>query len=142
MTAEDAEILTKKMRVLWEEKFGEKFVKTFNFYNYVKEKESEQVIVDILKGNDTPYIAEKAYNELSVFGIMNDSAQSQIELYIDYFFKRMLITKDEKGALKLENSGKEVLFKGRRIRKLTASKKNKDEQIVSLDLRLLTQLKI
>ena len=116
--------------------------KIFSCIRRVKEKEPEQVIVDILKGNDTPYIAEKGYNELSVFGIMNDSAQSQIELYIDYFFKRMLLTKGEDGALRLENSGKEVLFKGRRIRKLTASKKNKDEQIVTLDLRLLTQLKI
>ncbi|MBO5936985.1 MAG: DNA helicase RecQ [Clostridia bacterium] len=116
--------------------------KIFSCIRRVKEKESEQVIVDILKGNETEYITEKGYNELSVFGIMNDSAQSQIELYIDYFFKRMLLSKAEDGALRLENSGKEVLFKGRRIRKLTASKKAKDEQIVTLDLRLLTQLKI
>ena len=116
--------------------------KIFSCIRRVKEKETEQVIVDILKGTETEYILEKAYNELSVFGIMNDSAESQIELYLDYFLKRMLISKNDKGILKLENSGKEVLFKGRRIRKLTASKKNKDEQAVSLDLRLLTQLKI
>ena len=116
--------------------------KIFSCIRRVKEKETQQVVVDILKGNETDYISAQAYNELSVFGIMNDSAQSQIELYIDYFIKRMLLTKDDKGILKLENSGKEVLFKGRRIRKLTASKKNKDDQIVSLDLRLLTQLKI
>ncbi len=116
--------------------------KIFSCIRRVKEKEPEQVIVDILKGTETEYIMDKAYNELSVFGIMNDSAQSQIELYLDYFLKRMLISKNDKGILKLENSGKEVLFKGRRIRKLTVSKKNKDDQIVSLDLRLLTQLKI
>jgi ATP-dependent DNA helicase RecQ len=116
--------------------------KIFSCVRRVKEKETQQVVVDILKGNETEYISAQAYNELSVFGIMNDSAQSQIELYIDYFIKRMLLTKDDKGILKLENSGKEVLFKGRRIRKLTASKKNKDDQILSLDLRLLTQLKI
>ena len=116
--------------------------KIFSCIRRVKEKETQQVVVDILKGNETDYITANAYNELSVFGIMNDSAQSQIELYIDYFIKRMLLSKDDEGILKLENSGKEVLFKGRRIRKLTASKKNKDDQIVSLDLRLLTQLKI
>ena len=116
--------------------------KIFSCIRRVKEKETQQVIVDILKGKETDYITGNAYNELSVFGIMNDSAESQIELYIDYFLKRMLLTKDGDGVLKLENSGKEVLFKGRRIRKLTASKKNKDDQVVSLDLRLLTQLKI
>ena len=46
------------------------------------------------------------------------------------------------GILRLENSGKEVLFKGKRIRKLTAVKKNIDEPVIPLDLRLLSQLKI
>ena len=73
---------------------------------------------------------------------MNDSAESQIELYIEYFIKRMLIVRNEKGALSLQDSGKEVLFKGRRIRKLIHSKKSKEESATSLDLRLLTQLKI
>ena len=100
------------------------------------------MIVDILKGKETEYILSKEYNNLSVFGIMNDSAESQIELYIEFFLNRMLITKDTKGNLKLENSGKEVLFKGKRIRRLISGKKNKQEPVTALDLRLLTQLKI
>lgn len=116
--------------------------KIFSCIRRVKEKESAQIITDILKGKETDYILGKAYNELSVFGIMNDSAESQIELYIEYFINRLLIAKNSEGILTLTNSGKEVLFKGRRIRKLTAMKKNKDEQVMSLDLRLLSELKI
>lgn len=116
--------------------------KIFSCIRRVKEKETSQIIIDVLKGKQTDYIIEKAYNELSVFGIMNDSAESQIELYIEYFLNRLLIVRASDGALTLTNSGKEVLFKGRRIRKLTAMKKNKDEQAISLDLRLLSELKI
>lgn len=116
--------------------------KIFSCIRRVREKETAQVITDILKGKESEYILSKGYNELSVFGIMNDSAESQIELYIEYFIGRMLITKDSDGILRLENSGKEVLFKGKRIRRLVSGKKNKQESVVSLDLRLLTQLKI
>ena len=116
--------------------------KIFSCIRRVKENEPTQVIIDILKGKETEYISEKAYNELSVYGIMNDSAESQIELYIEYFIGRLLIARDSEGILRLENSGKEVLFKGKRIRKLTAVKKNIDEPVIPLDLRLLSQLKI
>ena len=116
--------------------------KIFSCIRRVKENEPSQVIIDILKGKETEYISEKAYNELSVYGIMNDSAESQIELYIEYFIGRLLIARDSAGILRLENSGKEVLFKGKRIRKLTAVKKNIDEPVIPLDLRLLSQLKI
>lgn len=116
--------------------------KIFSCIRRVKENEPTRVIIDILKGKETEYISEKAYNELSVYGIMNDSAESQIELYIEYFIGRLLIARDSAGILRLENSGKEVLFKGKRIRKLTAVKKNIDEPIIPLDLRLLSQLKI
>lgn len=116
--------------------------KIFSCIRRVKEKEPSEVVVDILKGKETDYILSKEYHKLSVFGIMNDSAESQIELYIEYFIKRFLIVRDSEGALRLQNTGKEVLFKGRRIRKLIHSKKNKEESEASLDLRLLTQLKI
>ena len=116
--------------------------KIFSCIRRVKENEPTRVIIDILKGKETEYISEKAYNELSVYGIMNDSAESQIELYIEYFIGRLLIARDSAGILRLENSGKEVLFKGKRIRKLTAVKKNGDEPVIPLDLRLLSQLKI
>lgn len=116
--------------------------KIFSCIRRVKENEPTRVIIDILKGKETEYISEKAYNELSVYGIMNDSAESQIELYIEYFIGRLLIARDSAGILRLENSGKEVLFKGKRIRKLTAVKKNIDEPVIPLDLRLLSQLKI
>ena len=116
--------------------------KIFSCIRRVKETEPTQIIIDILKGKDTPYITEKAYNELSVYGIMNDSAESQIELYIEYFIKRQLISRDDDGNLSLEYSGKEVLFKGRRIRKLIESKKNREAATSGLDLRLLTELKI
>lgn len=116
--------------------------KIFSCIRRVKENEPTRVIIDILKGKETEYISEKAYNELSVYGIMNDSAESQIELYIEYFIGRLLIARDSEGILRLENSGKEVLFKGKRIRKLTAVKKNIDEPVIPLDLRLLSQLKI
>ena len=116
--------------------------KIFSCIRRVKENEPTRVIIDILKGKETEYISEKAYNELSVYGIMNDSAESQIELYIEYFISRLLIARDSAGILRLENSGKEVLFKGKRIRKLTAVKKNIDEPVIPIDLRLLSQLKI
>ena len=116
--------------------------KIFSCIRRVKEKEPMQIIVDILKGKETDYILSKEYDKLSVYGIMNDSAESQIELYIEYFVKRQLISRDDDGILSLENSGKEVLFKGRRIRKLTDVKKNKDTQASPIDLKLLTQLKI
>lgn len=118
--------------------------KIFSCIRRVREKEPAEVVIDILKGKDTPYIKENAYDELSVYGIMNDSAESQIELYIEYFIKRHLISRDSQGNLILELSGKEVLFKGKRIRKLIPGKKNKDKdtQVSALDLRLLTQLKI
>ena len=116
--------------------------KIFSCIRRVKETEPSQVIIDILKGKDTPYITEKAYNELSVYGIMNDSAESQIELYIEYFIKRQLISRDDDGNLSLQHSGKEVLFKGKRIRKLIEGKKNKETQPSGLDLRLLSELKI
>ena len=116
--------------------------KIFSCIRRVKENEPTRVIIDILKGKETEYILGKGYNELSVYGIMNDSAESQIELYIEYFIGRLLIARDSAGILRLENSGKEVLFKGKRIRKLTAVKKNGDEPVIPLDLRLLSQLKI
>ena len=116
--------------------------KIFSCIRRVKEKEPMQIIVDILKGKETDYILSKEYDKLSVYGIMNDSAESQIELYIEYFVKRQLISRDDDGILSLEISGKEVLFKGRRIRKLTDVKKNKDTQASPIDLKLLTQLKI
>lgn len=116
--------------------------KIFSCIRRVKENEPTRVIIDILKGKETEYILGKGYNELSVYGIMNDSAESQIELYIEYFIGRLLIARDSAGILRLENSGKEVLFKGKRIRKLTAVKKNIDEPVIPLDLRLLSQLKI
>ena len=116
--------------------------KIFSCIRRVKEKEPSEVITDILKGKESEYILSKEYEKLSVFGIMNDSAESQIELYIEYFVKRLLIDRDEKGILYLCDSGKQVLFKGRRIRKLIHLKKNKEESEKSLDLRLLTQLKI
>ena len=116
--------------------------KIFSCIRRVKEKESAQVIVDILKGKETDYILSKEYDKLSVYGIMNDSAESQIELYIEYFIKRQLISRDDEGILGLEASGKEVLFKGRRIRKLTELRKTKDARASALDLRLLSELKI
>lgn len=116
--------------------------KIFSCIRRVKEKEPSEVITDILKGKESQIITDNKYNELSVYGIMNDSAESQIELYIEYFIKRQLISRDNEGILSLENSGKEVLFKGRKIRKLIPGKKNKDAEASSLDLRLLTQLKI
>jgi ATP-dependent DNA helicase RecQ len=116
--------------------------KIFSCIRRVKEKEPVGVITDILKGKESEYILSKEYEKLSVFGIMNDSAESQIELYIEYFVKRLLIERDDKGNLLLCDIGKQVLFNGRRIRKLIHLKKNKDESEKSLDLRLLTQLKI
>ena len=116
--------------------------KIFSCIRRVKEKEPTEVIIDILKGKTTEYILSKDYDKLSVFGIMNDSAESQIELYIDYFIKRYLIVTDSKGALRLQSTGKQVLFEGRRIRKLVHSKKVREDASASLDLRLLSQLKI
>ena len=116
--------------------------KIFSCIRRVKEKENTETVIDILKGKETDRILSQSYNELSVYGIMNDSAESQIELYIEYFINRSLISRDEKGNLRLEDSGKEVLFKGKKIRKLIHSKKNTQQETMSLDLRLLTQLKI
>ena len=42
MTESDAEILTKKITSWFASKFGEKYVKALNYYNYVKEKEDNR----------------------------------------------------------------------------------------------------
>ncbi len=107
------------------------------------EKEPQEVIADVLKGESTDYIAEKAYDNLSTFGIMKDSAKSEIVKHIEYFITHSFISESPDGSLYLEKKTRDVLFKGKKVRKIIEKQTIKQAaDIMSTDLRLLTKLKL
>ncbi len=107
------------------------------------EKEPQEVIADVLKGESTDYIAEKAYDNLSTFGIMKDSAKSEIVKHIEYFITHSFISESPDGSLYLEKKTRDVLFKGKKVRKIIEKQTIKQAAyIMSTDLRLLTKLKL
>ncbi len=107
------------------------------------EKEPREVIAYVLKGEATDYIAEKEYDKLPTFGIMKDSAKSEIEKHIEYFITHSFISENSDGGLYLEKKTREVLFKGKKVRKIIEKQTIKQAaDIMSTDLRLLTKLKL
>ncbi len=107
------------------------------------EKEPQEIIADVLKGESTDYIAEKAYDNLPTFGIMKDSAKSEIVKHIEYFITHSFISESPDGSLYLEKKTRDVLFKGKKVRKIIEKQTIKQAaDIMSTDLRLLTKLKL
>ncbi len=115
----------------------------FSCIKRVEEKESFQVIADILKGDETPYIKEKGYDKLSTYGIMADSAKSEIIKHMEYFMEHSFISRNSDGTLYLEKKTREVLFKGKKVRKIIEKQAIKQAaDIMSTDMRLLVKLKL
>ena len=115
----------------------------FSCIKRVEEKESFQVVADILKGDETPYIKEKGYDKLTTYGIMADSAKSEIIKHMEYFIEHSFISRDENGNLYLEKKTREVLFKGKKVRKIIEKQAIKQAaDIMATDMRLLVKLKL
>lgn len=115
--------------------------KIFSCIKRVKEKETAETVADILKGVESDYIITKGLNSVKTFGMMKDSAKSQIMLHIDYFFDHGYINRDSKGRLFLEKKSEAVLFSGKRIRR-PIQKTEKKHTKASTDIRLFSALKI
>lgn len=115
----------------------------FSCIKRVSEKENSQTIADILKGESTDYIKEKGYERLSTFGIMSDSAKSEIIKHIDYFIAHSFITERDDGTLMLDKKTRTVLFEGKKVRKIVERQPIKQTSGASgTDLRLLVKLKL
>ncbi len=119
--------------------------KIFSCIKRVKEKESKEVIIDILKGNSTDYIVKNKLDRVKTFGTMSDVAESQIEKHILYFLDHSFISENSKGNLVVEDKAYAVLFKNKRLRRFlekTDKYKTAENPASEVDLRLLTKLKI
>lgn len=119
--------------------------KIFSCIKRLKERETKETVINVLKGNETDYILLKKLNKVKTFGIMNDVAESQIEKHINYFLDHTFISEDEKGNLTVEDKAYAVLFKNKRLRRFlekTDKYKTAENPTAELDLRLLSKLKI
>lgn len=119
--------------------------KIFSCIKRVKERESKETVINVLKGNNTDYIVLKKLDKVKTFGIMSDVAESQIEKHIDYFLDHLFIGEDQSGNLILRDKAYSILFKNKRLRRFlekTDKYKNAGNPALELDLRLLTKLKI
>ena len=119
--------------------------KIFSCIKRLKEKETKETVINVLKGNETEYILLKKLNNVKTFGIMSDVAESQIEKHIRYFLDHSFISEDAKGNLIVEDKAYAVLFKNKRLRRFlekTDKYKTAGNPTSELDLRLLTKLKI
>ncbi len=119
--------------------------KIFSCIKRLKEKETKETVINVLKGNETDYILLKKLNKVKTFGIMSDVAESQIEKHINYFLDHTFISEDEKGNLTVEDKAYAVLFKNKRLRRFlekTDKYKTAENPTAELDLRLLSKLKI
>ncbi len=115
----------------------------FSCIKRVEEKENLQVVADVLKGEKTDYITEKGYDKLSTFGIMCDSARSEIVKHIEYFIEHLFINKKQDGSLCLDPKTRDVLFKGKKVRKIIEKQTIRQAaDIMSTDMRLLVKLKL
>ncbi len=114
--------------------------KIFSCIKRVKEKETEETVIDVLKGEKTDYIVSKGLDEIKTFGQMSDSAKDQIKLHINYFYNHGFISRDSKSRLSLEKKCNAVLFEGKRIRKQTPKTEKKETEFKP-DIRLLLSLK-
>lgn len=119
--------------------------KIFSCIKRLKEKETKETVINVLKGNETDYILLKKLNKVRTFGIMSDVAESQIEKHINYFLDHTFISEDAKGNLIVEDKAYAVLFKNKRLRRFlekTDKYKTAENPTAELDLRLLSKLKI
>ena len=119
--------------------------KIFSCIKRLKEKETKETVINVLKGNETEYILLKKLNNVKTFGIMSDVAESQIEKHIRYFLEHSFISEDAKGNLIVEDKAYAVLFKNKRLRRFlekTDKYKTAENPAAELDLRLLSKLKI
>lgn len=119
--------------------------KIFSCIKRVREKENKKTVIDILKGNETDYIAQKKLQKIKTFGIMSDVAESQIEKHIDYFIAHSFISEKTDGNLMIEDKALDVLFQNKRLRKLldkTNKVKAYDDAENEIDFRLLSKLRI
>lgn len=119
--------------------------KIFSCIKRLKERETKETVINVLKGNETDYILLKKLNKVKTFGIMSDVAESQIEKHINYFLDHTFISEDAKGNLIVEDKAYAVLFKNKRLRRFlekTDKYKTAENPTAELDLRLLSKLKI
>lgn len=119
--------------------------KIFSAIKRVRECENRQVILDILKGNETEYIKDKGLNSIKTFASMKDTAESEIDKHIDYFIKYAYIGVKRTGNLYLEEKSSDILFSGKRIRRVMDKNdklgtRNKETE-KEVDIRLLLKLK-
>ena len=101
-------------------------------------------MLQLLKGNVNEYITEKNLDKLKTFGVMSDHAESQILSHLEYFIKYGFINVEGNGVLSLTEKCKDVLFNGKRIRKMLP-KVNKNLSSLEendVDIRLLLKLKL
>ena len=119
--------------------------KIFSLIKRTGEKENRQTVLQLLKGVVTDYILEKELDKVKTFGAMNDVAESQILMHIDYFLGSGYIKSDSQGRLKLTEKCRPVLFEGKRIRKLlpkTEAMKQKERSGQEVDIGLYLKLKL
>lgn len=114
----------------------------FSCIKRAEEKESAEVIADILKGVRSSYILSKQYDKLSTFGLMCDSAVSEIKKHIDYFIEHFFISEKSDGSLSLEQKTKDILYKSKKVRKIIENKKIGKTGERSADSGLLIRLKL
>ncbi len=118
--------------------------KIFSLIKRVGEKENQQTVLQLLKGNVNDYILEKGLDKTKTFGVMSDHAESQILLHLDYFIKYGFIKVGRNGGLSLSEKCKDVLFKGKRIRKMIP-KQEKSPSVKTennVDVKLFIKLKL
>ncbi len=114
----------------------------FSCIRRVRESEGKQVIIDILKGNRTPYIISKGYDTVRTFGALSTSAESEIEKHMDYFLKYAFISKKRTGSLCLEGKCDDILFSGKKVRRVVEKKVPEvRNEAVQVDMRLLIRLR-
>lgn len=119
--------------------------KIFSCIKRVRENEPKEVIIDILKGNETSYVLMKNYNTIKTFGVMKDVAMSQIEMHLEYFINHSYINRRNDGKLSLDEKCAAVLLDNKRLRRVienTAINKLRQESAKEMDVRLFLKLKI
>lgn len=83
----------------------------------LKQKVALGLVVDVLRGSNRYDILKNGYNKIKTYGAGKDLKQQEWQQYIWQMvnFGLLEIAYDEKNALKLTPSGKEVLFDGRKV---------------------------
>lgn len=119
--------------------------KIFSCIRRVSEKENRHTVMMLLKGITNEYILENKLDKIKTFGAMNDTAESQIMLHLDYFINHGFIGVDKEGRLSLKEKCRAVLFEGKRIRKMLPKAEKapaRESGIADFDMRLFLKLKL